>query len=221
MKKARKQICVIGLGQFGSELARDLARYCDVLALDSDEERVNAISEHVQRAMILDAKDFKSLASLVTAAFDEALVSLGDSLEASVLCTLHLKKIGVKTIRCKALNEDHAEILESLGASEIIFPERETARRVAAHIINPNLLDFVPLAEDYRVMDITPPASFIGHSFIDLNLRHRFGAFVIAVKDPTATRFEFLPGPNYKVLPNDILVMIGRESSLLKIRDEK
>jgi len=221
MKKTRKQVCVIGLGQFGTELARDLAKHCDVLALDNDDERVNTISGHVQRAMILNAKDFRSLSSLVTSDFDEAIVSLGESLEASVLCTLHLKKIGVRTIRCKALNEDHAVILESLGATEIIFPERESARRVAAHIINPNLLDFVPLAEDYRVMDITPPASFIGHSFIDLNLRGRFGAFVIAVKDSTAHRFHFLPGPNYQVRQGDVLVMIGREADLLKIRDEK
>jgi len=221
MKKSRKQICVIGLGQFGSELAGDLAKHCDVLAIDSDEERVNVISERVQRALILDARDFKSLSSIVTPDFDEAIVSLGESLESSVLCTLHLKKIGVKTIRCKALNEDHAEILESLGATEIIFPERETARRVAAHIINPNLLDFVPLAEDYRVMDITPPASFIGHSFIELNLRGRFGVFVIAVKDSAAAGFNFLPGPDYKVRAGDVLVMIGREAELLKIKDEK
>jgi len=221
MKQIRKRVCVVGLGQFGSELARELAHHCDVLAIDSDADRVDAIADHVQRALVLDAKDFKSLSSVVSSDFDEATVSLGESLEASTLCTLHLKKIGIPIIRCKAINEDHAEILNSVGADEIIFPERETARRVAAHIVNPNLLDFVPLAEDYRVMDISPPESFIGKSFMDLNLRSRFGAFVIAVKDAAGARFEFLPGPHYQVSRGDVLVMIGRESDLLSIHDNR
>jgi len=136
MKRGRKLICVIGLGQFGSELAQKLARDCDVLALDISEDRVSAIADHVQRGLIVDSRDFASLSSLVTPDFDEAIVSLGESLEASILCTLHLKRIGLKSIRAKAATEDHAEILRSVGATETIFPERETAHRIAAQILN-------------------------------------------------------------------------------------
>ncbi len=217
MKKNRKQICVIGLGQFGAELASDLAKHSDVLAIDSSEERVNTVSDSVQRAMMLDARDFSALRSVVTSDFDEAIVSLGETLEASVLCTLHLKKIGVGNIRCKALNEDHAEILEAIGANEIIFPERETARRVAAHIINPNLLDFVPIEEDYRVMEVSPPESFIGRTLMELNVRGRFGIFVMAVKRENGGGFVFLPGPDYRVSGGDSLVMIGKEKDLLNV----
>ncbi len=218
MKKSAKLISVIGLGQFGSELARDLAKFAEVLAIDNNEDRVNAIVNHVQRAMILDVRDFTGLSSLVTPEFDEAIVSLGESLEASVLCTLHLKRIGVKTIRAKAASEDHSSILRAVGATETIFPERETAKRIAAQILNPNLLDFVPLGEGFEVMDVGIPDIFLGKSLKEIKLRERFGVFVIAVKELVPPNFVFLPGPDFVVKPSDILVMIGREVDLIKIQ---
>lgn len=220
MKGGKKLICVVGLGQFGTELARELAKRCDVLAVDLNEERVNALADDVQRAMIIDARDFASLSSLVTADFDEAIVSLGESLEASILCTLHLKRIGVKSIRGKAVSEDHAEILRAVGATEAIFPERETARRIAAQLINPNLLDFIPLGLDYEVMDVAPPTTFHGSTLRDLNLRERFNVFVIAIKELVPERFVFLPGPDFRIKPSDILVMIGKETDLYRIQQE-
>ncbi len=220
MKHGRKLICVIGLGQFGSELAQALARECDVLALDILEDRVNAVADHVQRALIIDSRDFLSLSSLVTPDFDEAIVSLGESLEASILCTLHLKKIGLKSIRAKAATEDHAEILRSVGATETIFPERETAHRVALQILNPNLLDFIPLAEDFQVMDVAPPDAFLGRSLQQLRMRERFGVFVIAVKELIPPKFVFLPGPEFIIKPSDVLVLIGREGDLFRLRGE-
>lgn len=217
----RKHICVIGLGEFGSELARELAKHCEVLALDQNEELVNAISEEVQRALVLDVRDFASLSAVVTPDFDEAIVGIGENMEASILCTLHLKKIGVPRIHAKAKTEDHAAILRSIGAKEIIFPERETARRVAAQILNPNLLDFIPLEADYRVMDVAPPDAFYGRSLVELNLRKHFGVFVIAIKELVPARFVFLPAPDFVIKPSDILVMIGREKEIMQIREWK
>lgn len=220
MKGDKKLICVIGLGQFGGELATELAKHCEVLALDIREDLVNGIADHVQRAMILDVRDFASLKSLVNSDFDEAVVSTGESLEASILCTLHLKRIGLKTIRVKATSKDHAEVLKAVGATETIFPERETARRIAAQIVNPNLLDFIPLAEDFEVMDVAPPDWFHGCTLKDLSVRDRFGVFVIAVKEIVPERFVFLPGPDFVVKPSDILVMIGREADLQRLRQD-
>jgi trk system potassium uptake protein TrkA len=211
---------VIGLGQFGSELAREAAKHCEVLALDIDEDRVNAIAEKVQRALIVDARDFRTINSLVGPDFDDAIVSLGESVEASVLCTLHLKKSGLKRISAKAASEDHAAILKAVGASETIFPERETARRVAARIVHSNLLDFIPLAEDFEVMDVVPPASFHGHTLQELNIRQEFGVFVIAVKEIIPERFVFLPAPDFVIKPSDVLVLIGRENDLDRLSQE-
>jgi trk system potassium uptake protein TrkA len=217
----KKYICVIGLGEFGSELARQLSRHCEILALDRDEDRVNAVVDGVQRALILDVRDFTSLSSVVTEDFDEAIVGIGKDLEASILCTLHLKKIGVRSIQAKAKTEDHAAILRSVGATEVIFPERETARRLAARIVNPNLLDFVPLEADYRVMDVAPPDDFYGSSLEALNLRKRFGIFVLAIRELVPPRFVFLPDPKFVLKPSDVMVVIGREKDMIGVRDWK
>jgi trk system potassium uptake protein len=217
--KTKKHICVIGLGEFGRELARQLAKECEVLALDREDAAVEVVVDEVQRALILDAREYASLSAVVTADFDEAVVSMAESLESSIMATLHLKKIGVKRIWAKATTDDHANILKSVGAHEVVFPERETARRLAANIINPNLLDFIPLAEDYRVMDVAPPDAFYGHSLVELDLRKRYGVFILAVKELVPMRFVFLPSPDFVIKPSDILVMIGREKNLLRIRE--
>jgi trk system potassium uptake protein len=218
--KRKKYICVIGLGQFGMELARELSKTCEVLAMDVNEDLVYAIADDVQRALSVDARDYASLKQVVTPDFDEVIVSLGESLEASILCTLHLKKIGIKMIRAKVISEDHAAILHSLGVQEVIFPERETAWRLAAEIMNPNLLDYIPLEAGYRVMDVAPPNSFYGHTLMDLGLRKQYGVFVIAVKELVPQRFIFLPEPSFVVKPSDILVMIGREEELARLQEK-
>jgi len=219
MNAKKKRICIIGLGHFGASLARSLARHCEVLALDSDMNRVNAIADQVQRALAVDARDYQALASVVSSDFDEAVVSIGEGLESSILCTLHLKQIGVPLIRAKANSEDHAEILRSVGATQIVFPEQETAERLALQIINPNLLDFIPIAEDYRVMNVSAPSSFDGRSLVELQLRKRFGLFVIAVKKQNGEGFVFLPGPDEKIDATDVLVIIGREKDILAMQD--
>lgn len=221
MKVKRKLACVLGLGQFGAGLARALGRHCEVLAIDRDIARVNAIADDVQRALCLDARDYQALSAVVSDEFDEAVVSVGQGIEASILATLHLRRIGVKTIRVKAQSEDHAAILTSVGASQVVFPERETAERLALQMINPNLIDLIPLAEDYRVMDLTPPGHFHGRSLIDLQLRARHGVFVIAIKQPKTHGFEFLPQPSRVIEPTDVLVLIGREADLLALEEKK
>ena len=210
-----RKIAVIGLGQFGSNLAARLtALGCQVLAIDQNEARVSRIRNSVDRAVILDARDYEALASVLTKDFDSAIVSLGESIEASVLCTLHLKKIGVPSIRAKAINEDHAEILKAVGADQVIFPERETALRVAAQILNPNLLDFVPLAEEYQVIEVMAPKAFHGHSLQELDIRKRFNVLIIAVKRRERDDFEFLPGPDFVIKPEDVLVALGTKTDL-------
>jgi trk system potassium uptake protein TrkA len=219
MNGRAKRVCVVGLGQFGAGLARALAKHCEVLALDQDAFRVNAIADQVQQARILDARDHNALASVVSPDFDEAIVSIGETMEASVLCTLHLRRIGIKVVRVKAAGADHAEILKAVGATQVIFPEQEAAERLATRILNPNLLDYVPVARDYRVTDLAAPAAFHGHTLASLQIRNRFGSFVIAVKKPGSDAFVFLPGPDYVVQAHDVLVVIGREADIVRMGD--
>ncbi len=217
MNRGKKQVCVIGLGHFGWELAVALAEHCEVLAIDRDQERVDEIAEKVQRALALDVRDEATLASAIPEDLDEAVVSMGESLESSILCTLYLKRLKVPVVRVKALSDDHAAVLQQLGADEIIFPERETARRVAAHILNPNLLDFVPLVGDYKVMEVKLPQGLEDRTLADIGFRSRFGVLVIAVQKATGS-LDMLPGPDYRLSKGDVLTVVGREADLLKVQ---
>ncbi len=214
----KKQVCILGLGHFGASLARELAPSCEILALDCDQKRVNDISDEVDRALCFDIRDFNALSSVITEPFDEAVVAIGGSLEASILCTLHMKRLGIPVIRAKAQSTDHATILRSVGASHIVFPEQESALRLASQILNPNLLDFVPLAKDYRVSDLLAPEPFVGKTLIELNLRANFGIFAIAIKRKEGT-FEFLPGPKAMVHSGDVLVAIGAQQDFIALPD--
>ncbi|MBX3396370.1 MAG: TrkA family potassium uptake protein [Phycisphaerae bacterium] len=213
-----KQVVVIGLGQFGSHLARGLSHLnCEVLAIDSSEEAVSAIQNDVQQAVICDARNFDAMNALVTSSIDEAVVSLGESMEPSIICTLHLSQIGVKNIRCKAVNEDHATILKAVGANEVIFPERETAERTARRVAFPTLLDYFPFAEDHRIMEIETPRPLIGKSLASSKLREEFNLLVLAIKNSSG-EFRFMPGPHDVFRDGDTLIVLGREVNLVRLR---
>ena len=188
-----------------------------MLAIDRDIQLVNVLADDVQRALCLDASDYNTLAAAVSPDIDVAVVAIGDSLEASILCTLHLKKIGVTTIHAKANSRDHAEILQAVGAQHIVYPEIEAAERLAKQIFHPNLLDFIPLAKDYLVMDLAAPDAFVGRTLAELDLRRRLDLFVIAVKAADGETFAFLPGPEKKIEAGDVLVVLGKESSIEKV----
>lgn len=210
-----KQVAVIGLGQFGTHLARTLARMgCDVLAIDMQEAAIAAIRDDVQQTVILDVRSLEALKSVITDETDEAIVSLGESLEASILCTLHLKEIGVKRIHAKASSRDHAAILKAVGATHVIFPEQETAERMAHRIVNPDLLDYLPLSKEYRVVEISVPPRFVGQTLAQLHLRKQYQVMVIAIKRGEGAELEFLPPADKILQAGNTLVMMGKEADI-------
>ena len=214
----KKHVCIIGLGQFGRHLACSLARMdCDVLAIDLDETAVQQIRDDVQQAVITDVRNLDALKSVIAEDTDEVIVSLGESMEASILCTLHLKKIGVPHIRAKASSQDHAAILRAVGADDVIFPERETAERMAQRILNPDLLDYLPLSPEYRVVEIATPESFAGKSLAELQLRKKYQILVVAIKPPDAARVDFLPSADSILAPGSRLVVIGKDPDIKKL----
>ena len=218
MKKKKKRICVIGLGQFGRELAISFAPLCEVMAIDISENVVNQIANRVDSAVVIDACDYASLSAVVSQDFDEAIVGLSENMEASILAVLHLKRIGIPRVYAKARNRDHATILDAIGVDSIIFPERDTARRLVRQIMNPNLLDHVPIGEDYAVMQVTAPDAFVGKSLLDLDLRHLYGVFVIAMKDHKTGKTDFLPRPDALVQRFSLLTVIGKPEDVAKMQ---
>ena len=214
-----KKFAVIGLGNFGFHVAKEL--YEDgheVVAIDLDKNRVQAIGSYATEAVILDATDKQALKSLGLESMDAVIVSTGTNISTSVLSCLYLQEIGVKTILAKANDEDHEKILKKVGATEIIHPERDMAMRVARNLSKPNLLDFVPLAEGFELVEIGPPREFIGKSLRQLNLRAKHNVFVVAVQETVPEKFVFVPPADFILKDSDVMIMLGRTEDIDKIK---
>jgi trk system potassium uptake protein TrkA len=146
------------------------------------------------------------------------IVSFGEDLAASTLITLHLKEMKVKHIIVKAPNEDHKHVLEKVGATEVIIPEREMADKVAKSLISPNVLDYIPLSDEYTICEIVPPPSFMGKSIAELHLRSKYHIEVIAVREMLPERLTMVPRADFTIKDSDVLVVIGKEKDVQKIK---
>ncbi len=213
-----KQVCVIGLGQFGTHLVRSLVKMgCEVLAIDNKEKRVDNVRDDVHRALIGDARSYEMLAGVLSDTVDDVVICLGETnLEPSILCALHLKRIGAKSIRSTAANDDHAEILSAVGATEIIFPERNAAARLARRIANPGIRDMFPLDENYRILEVDAPPETHGKSLLELDLRSKYDLLILATRPNEQKSFDFLPGPEKVIRPDEVLMLVGRELDLAR-----
>ena len=214
-----KQFVVIGLGNFGFTVATRLHQIGhQVLAADSNTTRVEHIKDLVTQAVVIDAKDKNALAEVVTDVIDAAVVGLGDSVEASLLCVLYLKELGVKRIIAKAASDDHGRILESIGTSEVIYPERDAALRLAEKLNAPtSVIDYIELSPDYSIIDVATPDDFVGKTLKQLQLPKKQGILVIAVRTVMKNEIQLLPPAEYKFEPDSIITVIGKYEDLNKL----
>jgi trk system potassium uptake protein TrkA len=214
-----KRVVVVGLGIFGYNIAKDLFENgFEVIAIDKNKEVINRIRDFSTKAILADATDRELLEMIGIQADDTVIVSFGEDLAASTLLTLHLKEMHVKNIIVKAPNEDHKRILEKVGASEVIIPEKEMASKVAKGIISPNVLDFLPVSEDFTICEVAPPASFLGKTIADLRLRGKYHIEVIAIRDVLSDKVQLVPRADFVIKDSDILIVIGKEQDIQKIQ---
>ena len=214
-----KQFAVIGLGNFGYYLATQLYKKGnDVLAIDKKPNLVQEIKDSVNQAIVADATDRKALETMGLEQMDAAVVCIGSVLSNSILATLNLKDIGVKRVLAKALSEEHGRILYKIGASEVFFPEKDLALSLAERIHNPNMIEYLPFLEGYSIIELSPPKDFIGKSLRDLDLINRIGIQIIAVKEVIQDRLNLIPTAKFVIKDSDILIMLGRNESLDKLK---
>lgn len=225
-----RQFVVIGLGRFGSSIARALsAMDFDVLAIDKDESLVKAMEGVVSQAVVMDATDEKSLRELGVQDFDTAIVSMGETIEDSIMITLTLKELGVKQVIVKAQNDLHSKILKKVGADRITLPEREMAEKLAQSLASPKIFDFIEVSDTYGIIEMVVPKKFANKTLTELNLRDKYRVSVIAIKrklpysKPDGTtdfREEVIIGPGGvdETISGDVLILLGRNEDLDKIR---
>ena len=212
------KFAVIGLGSFGSNIAKTLyEKGNEVLAVDEDKEKIDEVKNFVSHAVHMDAADKENLQALGIKDMDVVIVSLGPEMEASILTVLYLNEMGTKRIVAKALTEDHAKILESVGATETIYPEKDMAIKTALKLSCPNVLEYLPLISGFGIQEIAPPEKFIGKNLRELDLRNKYGIQVIAIKELIPEKTTFVPNAEFVLKDSDILVIMGEDKQLEKI----
>lgn len=213
---AGKQFIVIGLGRFGSSIAKTLYDIGnDVLVIDKDEDVIEDIANSVTHAVQMDATDESALRSLGLSNFDVAIVTIGDDLQSSVLVTLLVKELGIKYIVCKAKNDLHAKVLEKIGADRIILPEKDMGVRVAYNLVSSSILDYIELSPDYSVMEFKVQGDWRGKTLMDLNLRVKYDINVMAIKKKN--KINLSPRAEDILEDGDVLVVMGSAKSLTKL----
>ncbi|WP_307302729.1 MULTISPECIES: TrkA family potassium uptake protein [unclassified Paenibacillus] len=212
----RKQYAIIGIGRFGSSIAKTLSEMgFDVLAIDSDEHRIQEVSKIVTQAVTADSTDEEALRSLGLRNFDVVVVAIGEDIQSSILTTLILKEMDIPTILVKAQNELHGKVLTRIGADKVIFPERDMGVRVAHHLTSPNVLDYIEISEDYSIVEMKASEPMIGSNLKELNIRVRYSCNVMAIK--RGSQMNIAPSPDERLKPDDILVIVGQKNDLLKM----
>lgn len=212
------KFAVIGLGSFGSNIAKTLyEKGNEVLAVDEDKEKIDEVKNFVSHAVHMNAADKENLQALGIKDMDVVIVSLGPEMEASILTVLYLNEMGTKRIVAKALTEDHAKILESVGATETIYPEKDMAIKTALKLSCPNVLEYLPLISGFGIQEIAPPEKFIGKNLRELDLRNKYGIQVIAIKELIPEKTTFVPKADFVLKDSDILVIMGEDKQLEKI----
>lgn len=208
-----KSYVIIGLGLFGQALARQLCKLgAEVLAMDIRSDLVQQVANDVTHAVVGDAQDKEVLRALGIRDMDCAVIAIGDDLAASVLIAMNLQELEVPYIVCKAHDETHRRVLEKLGVNRVVIPEQENAQRLGRSLHSHNVLEYIELSEDYGILEVPAPKSWVGKSLKELNVRAKLGVNIIAVESGKKTNVS--PSADYRIGKEDILVILGENDSL-------
>ncbi len=213
MAERIRNFAVIGLGNFGSTVAKELTRFGNqVIGVDIDEDRVAAHADQISQALIVDARDDQALKEAGLGDCDVALVALGSDLEASILSAINLKLVGVETIWAKARTKTHHRILSRLGVDRIVHPEVEVGQHVAQVLHNPLIRDYISLGNSFYVVNVQIPESLEGKSLSDLAHETEYDLRCVGVM--RGTKFIAQDGQNCTFERDDLLLLLGKRNDL-------
>lgn len=213
-----KRFCIIGAGNYGFHLASTLyQKGHEVMVIDNNRNHIQQLQEHCSFAILADAADRDFLEAQGVSAMDAVVVAIGERSHAATLTTLYLKELKVKKILVKAINEDHGRILKKVGATEIINPEKDMALKTAHTLANPNILDMLSMTGGYSLNELAPPNSYIGKNLIELDLRKKYGVFVLGLKDVLTDEFLLLPPADRVLRDSDMMLVFGRNEDISRM----
>ncbi|MFC5447562.1 potassium channel family protein [Paenibacillus aestuarii] len=214
-----KQYAVIGLGRFGSSIAKELVNLGnEVLGIDIDEEAVDELSDDLTHAVVADATDEEVLKSLGLRNFDCAIVAIGDDIQSSIMVALVLKDMGVKTVVAKALSELHGKVLDKIGVDRVVYPERDMGVRVAHQLVSPNLLDYIEISKEYTIAELSVPQALSGKSLKELDPRAKYGCSIVAIHKQDGVIIA--PASTDVIHEKDVMVIIGTNAQIEEFESE-
>lgn len=204
------------MGRLGRHLASKMEEMGnDVMAVDKHSGIIEAVSGHVTESIIGDCTNESVIASLGVENFDICFVTIGDDFQSSLVITYLLKRAGARKIVAKARQDIQAELLKSIGANEVIFPEKEVAEKLAVRYNADNIFDFIPLTADHAIYEIPILPSWVGKTIVKINVRVNYNVSIVAIKH----RGEIItaPGASYEFRSGDHMMVIGRSTDVFKL----
>lgn len=215
-----KHFIVVGLGSFGSALARKLvANGCRVSAVDSSSEQVEELKDELYEALIGDATERETLQHLPIDEADSVCIGLGEDITQSLLATLHAKELGAKKIIAKGVTKEHGRILKRIGVDQVIFPETEMAEQLADRITWTNVLDLVAIDPEYSFCEIAVPSELSGKTLIEADVRKRFGVWIVGIKEVIKNKLQMFPPGEFKLIDDQIMLVVGKHEHLEVLRE--
>lgn len=215
----KHKIAVIGLGRFGSAIAKKLSeKNAEVLAIDVDEEKVVAISDHVAYAVALDSTEAKNLVAQNIQEMDAVVVAIGTNYQGLLLTTFVLQELNVKRIIVRAQDQNQKRILQKMGISEVLSPEDEVSNNVAEQLVNPSVLMCMQLPDNYEIVEVKAPKAMFSRTMADIDLRGKYKINLVTLlrQDLKDKKYHIIgvPQPETIVEKNDIIVLFGTSPNI-------
>jgi trk system potassium uptake protein TrkA len=209
-----KQFAIIGLSNFGQRMLEELlGSSAEILIVDKDREIIDMYKDHVASSYVADVLREETIRKIIPEDIDAVVIDLGDRIEASILLVNYLKKMGVKRIIVKAETDQHGEILEIVGAHQVVFPNKEAARRIAPPLVLSTVFNYMPISKGLVMAEVGIPNRLAGKSLIEADLRRNNRVNAIAVSRSGSEEYEFVP-PTYIFREDDVMLVVGKEEDI-------
>jgi trk system potassium uptake protein TrkA len=216
-----KQFAIIGLSKFGQRMLEELSDTgCEIILIDKDRQRVDQFKDRVAAVYVADALNEDVLEKLVPRGIDAAIVDPGDLTEVSILVTHYLKKMGIREIIAKADSDEQEEILKLVGATRVVRPNTEAARRIAPFLVSSLVFSYLPISKDLVIAEVKVPEQFYGKSLIEVDLRKQYRLNVIAYRKLNQEGYAFY-APEYRLQADDLLLLAGNEEDVARFTQER
>ena len=214
-KKFMKTILLIGLGKYGSHVAKELGKLnVQVMAIDKSEDNLKNVEDFVTKAIIGNSSDIEFLKTIGINTYDECIVAIGDDFQCSIETVLNLKELGARRITARASLESQEKILLKIGADEVVYPEKQLARWTALHCGANSIFDYMELDDGYAIYEVGVPTKWVNKTLSELNLRREYGVTIIGVK--IKGKLRFILGPDFKLIEDERMLVVGKQEDIKK-----